>query len=145
MIGVDTNVLVSAHRRDSEWHHAARGAMTRLAEGAEAWAIPWPCVHEFLAVVTHPRIFRPPSTLRQALDQVAAWLESPTVVLLAESDAHWSVLKRQLVASKAIGPRVYDARVASLCLANGVSEFWSADRDFSRFPDLVVSNPLIET
>jgi uncharacterized protein len=144
VIGIDTNVLVGAHRRDSEWHPAARAAVTRLAEGAETWALPWPCLHEFLAIVTHPRIFRPPSTLRQAIDQIDAWLESPTVVVLSESEPHWKALKRQLIASKAVGPRVHDARVAALCLAHGVSRFWSADRDFSRFPELSVSNPLID-
>ena len=54
MIAVDTNLLVYAHRRDSEWNTAARSALSDLAEGRRAWAIPWPCVHEFVAIVTHP-------------------------------------------------------------------------------------------
>ena len=36
-----------------------------------------------------------------------------------------------------------DARIAALCLSHGVSELWSADRDFSRFPDIAVRNPLV--
>ncbi len=40
------------------------------------------------------------------------------------------------------GPMVHDARVAALCIAHGVTEFWTADRDFSRFPGLVARNPL---
>ena len=63
MIAVDTNILVYAHREDSEWHAAAAGRITALAEGQGPWAIPWPCVHEFLAVATHPRIFNPPTPL----------------------------------------------------------------------------------
>ena len=58
MIAVDTNILVYAHRQDSEWHPSAARVIRGLAEGTSAWAIPWPCVHEFLAVATHPRIFR---------------------------------------------------------------------------------------
>ena len=57
MIAIDTNLLVYAHRRDSPWHTIARDAIAGLAEGRSAWAIPWPCVHEFLAIVTHPRIY----------------------------------------------------------------------------------------
>ena len=45
-------------------------------------------------------------------------------------------------AGRIAGPRVHDARVAALCLAHGVRELWTADRDFSRFPGLATSNPL---
>jgi predicted nucleic acid-binding protein len=40
---------------------------------------------------------------------------------------------------------VHDARVAALCRDHGVSELWSADRDFSRFAGLSVVNPLLAT
>ena len=93
MIGIDTNILVYAHREDSPFHEAAFERMAALAEGPVSWAIPWPCVHEFLAIVTHPRILAPPTPLSRALAQVDAWLKSPTIVLLAESAAHWSVLR----------------------------------------------------
>jgi hypothetical protein len=59
-----------------------------LASGRGPWAILWPCLHEFLAIVTHPCIYDPPTPLASALDQVDAWLESPTLVLLAESDQY---------------------------------------------------------
>jgi uncharacterized protein len=142
MIAVDTNVLVYAHRADSEWHAPARARLEELAEGAADWAIPWPCLHEFLAVVTHPRIYEPPSTVAQALDQVRAWLESPTLVLLTESGSHLGTLEKLLTEGRAVGPRVHDARIAALCLDHGIDELWSADRDFSRFPNIHVRNPL---
>ena len=143
MIAVDTNILVYAHRADSEWHGRAESVLERLAEGRAEWAIPWPCLHEFVAVATHPRIYRPPSSLGQALDQVRAWLESPSLVLLSESGTHFAVLEKLLTASRAVGPRVHDARIAALCVEHGVEELWSADRDFARFPDIFVRNPLI--
>ena len=83
MIAVDTNVLVYAHREDSPWHGAASRVVRDLAEGSAPWAIPWPCLHEFLAIVTR-----------------------------------------------------------ALCIHHNVTELWSADRDFSRFPALTVRNPL---
>ena len=85
MIAVDTNILVYAHRADSAWHDAAARCVTELAEGAPPWALPWPCLHEFLAVVTHPRIYNPPTPLAAAIDQVEAWLESPSLTLVLES------------------------------------------------------------
>lgn len=114
-----------------------------LAEGSAAWAIPWPCIHEFLAIVTHPAIYDPPTPLAKALDQVEAWLESPSLVLLAEDPGYWSELRRGLEAGKIVGPRVHDARVAALCRRHGARELWTADRDFGRFPGLSVRNPLL--
>ncbi len=142
MIALDANLLVYAHREDSPWHEPAAAVVAQLAEGRASWAIPWPCLHEFLAIVTHPRIYRPPTPLAQALAQVDAWLESPSLVLLAESAQHWPALRPLLRAGRIAGPQVHDARIAALCLQHGVRELWSADRDFSRFPKLTVRNPL---
>lgn len=153
MIAVDTNILVYAHRADATLHAAAKDALTRLAEDSAPWAIPWTCLHEFLAVVTHPRIYQPPTPLSRALAQVDAWLESPSLVLLAEAHSragagseeatYWRALRDLLATGKIAGPRVHDARIAALCRSHGVRELWSADRDFSRFPTLRVRNPLV--
>lgn len=143
MIAVDTNLLVYAHREESPFHDTARRCMEALAHGRAAWAIPWPCLHEFLAIVTHPRIYDLPTPLPLALDQVEAWLEAPTLALLAESDLHWGELRVLIETGHIIGPHVHDARIAALCLQYGVRELWSADRDFGRFARLKVVNPLV--
>lgn len=144
MIAVDTNVLVPAHRRDAPFSEPARRTLAQLASGTAPWAIPWPCVHEFLAVVTHPRIFQTPTPIEKACDQVAAWMESPSLLLLGEdAELYWPALSGSLVTAKIAGPRVHDARIAALCLTHGVSELLTADRDFSRFPALSTRNPLI--
>jgi uncharacterized protein len=94
-------------------------------------------------VVTHPRIFRPPTPLAVVLEQIDAWAEAPALSFLSESDTHWSELRRVLVAGQIVGPRVHDARIAALCIQHGVRELWTADRDFSRFPQLKTLNPLL--
>ena len=143
MIAVDTNILVYAHREDSPFHKAAFERVAELAEGPASWAVPWPCLHEFLAIVTHPRIYAPPTPLGRALDQVEAWLESPTLVLLTESHTHWSSLRALLIGGRVAGAQIHDGRVAALCRQHGVRELWSADRDFGRFAGIAVVNPLI--
>lgn len=142
MIAVDTNILVYAHRRDSDFHQPAAKAVRSLAEGRAAWAIPWPCLHEFLAIVTHPRIYRPPTPTSDAVEQVNAWIESPSLVVLHESDDHWSFLSEMVISTKTSGPRLHDARIAAICIANGVRVLWSADRDFGRYP-IQVRNPMV--
>lgn len=144
LIAIDTNILVYAHRRDSEWQEPAAALMKGLAEGRVEWAIPWPCVHEFLAIVTHPRIYEPPSTTKQAVAQVDAWLGSPSLVLLTETHDHWPTLREFVSKGKIQGPMIHDARIAALCLANGITELLTADRDFGRFSTLTVRNPLLD-
>jgi toxin-antitoxin system PIN domain toxin len=144
VIALDTNLLVYAHREDSPFHAAARACVTGCAEGRAAWAIPWPCLHEFFAIVTHPRVYLPPTPAAQALAQVEAWLESPSLVLLTESGDHWRVLRNLLARAQLAGPAVHDARIAALCLQHGVRELWSADRDFNRFAGLKAVNPLVQ-
>lgn len=143
MIAVDTNILVYAHREDSGWHDAAYACLLQLAEGRALWAVPWPCIHEFLAIVTHPRIYAPPTPLKAAIDQVEAWIESPSLVLISEAEHYWVQFRNVAQAARIAGPQTHDARVAALCLHHGVTELWTADRDFGRFRELPVRNPLV--
>jgi toxin-antitoxin system PIN domain toxin len=142
VIAIDTNLLVYAHRRDSEWHAASKEVVTTLAEGASPWAIPWPCIHEFLAVVTHPRIYKPPTPLPKAIEQVEFWMQSPSLRLLSELVGHWTELRHILTAGKIAGKAVHDARITAICREHGVRELWSADRDFGRMGRITVRNPL---
>jgi uncharacterized protein len=136
MIAVETNVLVYAHRSDSPFHAAASRAVRELAEGPRSWAIPWPRVHEFYAIVTHPKDYSPPSTLQEAIDQLRAWAESPRLSMIGEMPDHLDRLAGLLESGRIVGPKVHDARIAAICLAHGVEHLLKMDRDFSRFPQL---------
>jgi len=142
LIAVDTQILVYSVREDSPDHVAASKCLRGLAEGDEPWAITWPNLHEFLAIVTHPRIYKPPTPLAEALLQIHYWQESPSLRLLGEPPLYFSYLRQTLEASRVTGPRIHDARIAALCLAHGVRQLYTADRDFSRFPGLTTLNPL---
>ena len=144
MIAVDTNIFVYAHREDSPWHAKAYDALQRLAEARQPWALPWSCLHEFLGIVTHQRIYEPPTPPEAAVDQVAAWIESPSAVLLTETHGYWDRLRELICEGQVTGPRLHDARIAALCLHHGAEVLWSADRDFTRFPALKTRNPLID-
>ena len=142
MVAVDTNVLVYAHRVDSPFHQSADRVIATLAEGTASWGIPWPCLYEFYAIVTHPRIYNPPTPPGDALIQIGCWLESPTIVLLHEGDGFWETLDAIVRQSSVQGGAVHDARIAALCIRHGVDVLLTADRDLSRFPILKTRNPL---
>ena len=144
MIAVDTNLLVFAHRGNAPGHQAALAALQPLIEGTSPWALPWPCVHEFISIATHPGIYKPASTLSEALVFLESLFDSPQLHLLAESPGYFEKLRELALAARLSGPRIHDARIAALCLHHGVSELWTADRDFSMFPKLKTRNPLVK-
>jgi len=131
MIALDSNLLIYAHKQGSPFHTAAAEEVDSLRLQPAAWAIPWPCIHEFIGIVTHPGIYKPASTLSEALGFVDALLASPQLHLLAESPGYFAKLHDLALAAKLSGH-------------HGVSELWSADRDFSAFPQLKVRNPLVK-
>jgi toxin-antitoxin system PIN domain toxin len=143
LIAVDTNILVYAHRAESSFHPIANRRLKELAESGAPWAIPWPCTHEFFGVVTNRRIYYVPTPPERALAQLDSWFRAPALSLISETSQHWSILRYMLEKSGVVGPIVHDARVAAICLEHGVREFWTADRDFSRFAGLRVINPLV--
>lgn len=143
MIAVDTNVLVYAHRPEFPLHERAVEVVRGLAEAPATWAIPFHVLVEFAATVSHPRKFLQPSGPRDVRDQLDAWLASPSLRVLYDGPV---VLARWLDvvdAAKVGGPLHHDARIAACCLANGVTELWTADRAYLRFPALRVRNPLV--
>lgn len=143
MIAIDTNILVYAHRQDSPFHKPAMESLAHLGNGKTAWAIPWPCLHEFISIVTHPCIYSPPTPIDTALAFLENWMMSQTLLLLSEGETHFAHLARLSRRAKLAGPKVHDARIAAICLSHGVDVLYTADRDFSLFPGLKTRNPLL--
>lgn len=135
MRAVDTNILIYAFFEDSPFHEQSKAAISALALGQAPWAIPWPCIHEFFGVVTNMVFAIQPA---RAMAQIDAWLESPSLLLLGETSGHWHQLSSLLKTSKIAGSAVHDAKIAAICIAHGVSELLTLDRDFSSFPELKV-------
>jgi hypothetical protein len=115
MIVVDTNILVYSMREDSLWHSQAIDSVRAILQGPKLWATPWPCAHEFLCIVTHPRILKQPTPVADALEQVENWMESPTLRLIGEETGYWDHLKAFTVEGNVVGARVHDARITAVC------------------------------
>jgi uncharacterized protein len=143
LIAVDTNILVYAYDEAAPLHRRALAAMDRLVR-EPVWGLPWIAVGEFYSVLTDGRRWREPQ-VDLALAALDAWMSTPGVRLLAEPPGHWESLRSLLAAARPRGRKVHDARIAAVCLAAGVSELWSVDRDFSWYPQLRVRNPLVDS
>ena len=132
MIAVDTNVLLYADREETPQHRAALRAIRRLAEGNEAWAVPIQCIGEFLRVVSHDRVFQPPTPIDEALALIESLLASPAARLLMPGNRYLQILRDVIARSGVRGNLVFDAQIAAVCLEHGASTLLTEDRDFTR-------------
>ena len=133
MIAVDTNVLLYADREETPQHRAALRALRRLAEGHEAWAIPIQCVGEFLRVVSHDRVFQPPTPIGEALASIESLLASPSARVLVPGGRYLRILREVIERAEVRGNLVFDAQIAAVCLEHGATTLLTEDRDFTRF------------
>lgn len=136
MIAVDTNVLVYADREESPLHARALAALRRLAGGREAWAVPVFCIGEFLRVVSHDRVFDPPTPVLEAMASLESLLASPSARLLVPGEHYLPLLRRVLEESAVRGNLVFDAQIAAICIEHGATTLLTEDRDFTRFPGI---------
>jgi len=133
VIAVDTNVLVFAHREELPEHERALRWLRHLATGVVPWALPIFCVGEFFRVVTHSRVFAPPSTLVQAIDAMRGLRTSTSLRVLNPGAQFPRLFEEMLQQADARGNLVFDAQIAALCREHGVDRILTMDRDFARF------------
>lgn len=138
MIAVDTNILIYAHRGETELHGTAAARLVALAEGAERWALPVFCVTEFMRVVTHRRVFNPPSTVAQASAFIEGIVAAPSCELAQPGLEFLELLFETARQADARGNLMFDAQIAALCREHGIDTILTNDRDFRRFEPLRV-------
>ena len=96
------------------------------------------CITEFLRVVTHRRVFNPPSTISQAVDFIEALVASPVCGVVRPGSKFLRLLAESAQRADARGNLMFDAQIAALCRENGIDTIVTNDRDFERFEALEV-------
>ena len=130
-----------AHRRDAPAHAAYRQWLTGALAAGGALGAPGAVWAGLIRVVTHPRIYAPPSTLAEALDFANALRAEPNWLVVEPGHRHWEIFTTLCRATGARGGLVWDAYLAAIAIELG-AEWISADRDFARFPGLRWRHPL---
>jgi uncharacterized protein len=140
---VDTNILVYAADRDSQFHAPCRDWLERQRARPDAWYVTWPIVYEFLRVTTHPRVMRKPWRAAAAWEFVLALLASPGLGILVATSRHADVAGEVLAELPDLaGNLVHDAHTAILMREHGIGRICTRDTDFSRFPFVEIVDPL---
>ena len=138
---IDVNVLVYAFRRDAPGHPSYHQWLKDCLSSDQAFGMTDLVLSGFLRVVTHPRIFTPPSPLEAAQRLAEEIRAQPNCVAVNPGPRHWEIFTRLCRTAKAKGNLVPDAYLAALAIESG-SEWITTDRDFSRFPGLRWRHPL---
>ena len=138
---IDVNVLVYAHREDAPGHDAHHAWLLELLRSDRAFGMADLVLSGFLRIVTHPRIFNPPSTMNKGLAFVEEILDQPHCVRIQPGPRHWEIFVQLCRDSGAKGNLVPDAYLAALAIESG-SEWITTDRDYGRFPGLRWRHPL---
>ena len=140
MLLADVNVLVYAHRKDSPSHAQALQWLETLINSDEAFAMSELVFSGFMRIVTHPKIFNPPSSLKDALlvtDQIS---NQQNRVNGSTEERHWDIFSKLCKQANAKGNLIPDDYHAALAVETG-STWITTDRDFSRFSGLRWSAP----
>jgi toxin-antitoxin system PIN domain toxin len=138
---VDVNVLVNAHRIDVAEHDRYAAWLDERRAGSEPLGLTGVVLSGFLRVVTHPRVFREPTTVDVALQFVERLRASSAATLVEPGARHWGIFTRLCERVAATGNVVPDAYLAAIAIEVG-ARWVTADRGFARFPELVWEHPL---
>ena len=141
MLLIDVNVLVYIHREDAPNHQAYLDWFNNVLQSEQPFAVPDLIFSGFLRVVTHPRVFDPPSPMSAALAFSNGIRDHQNCVSISPGPRHWEIFTRLCQEAGARGNLVPNAFLAALAIESG-SDFATADRDFSRFPGLRAVYPL---
>ena len=128
-------MLVHAHREDSPDHEQCLSELSKLIAASSAFGLATLALSGFVRVVTHPRVFDPPSPLEEALRFCDFLLQQPHAVILNPGNRHWEIFQRLCEEANAKGNLAPDAYFAALAIEHG-AEWVTMDRDFARFPGL---------
>jgi len=141
MLLFDVNIYLYAHRQDSEHHSRIRKYLADHLRGTAVVGYAPLVLSGFLRVVTHRKVFNPPTDLDTAIEFCRTIMDLPVSVPVVPGNSHWSIFSHLLRASGAKGNLVPDAWLAALAIEHGCT--WvTTDRDFARFPGLRVEYPL---
>jgi uncharacterized protein len=138
---IDVNVLVYAHRPDSQNHLKYRYWLEELMNSGERCGFSEIALCGMVRIITHPRIYSHPTPIDIALGYAKRLRDHDASILVSPGERHWEIFSRLCEAAGARGNLVTDAYFAALAIESG-AEWITADRDYSRFPGLRWRHPL---
>lgn len=137
----DVNILIYAHREDTPHHSVITRFIENGIQQNKSFGFSNLSFSGFLRVITHPKVFNPPSDIETALAFIDSIIKHTDGVIIAPGPEHWKIFTDICKKSGARGNLVPDAYYAAIAIEHRCT--WvSTDRDFARFNGLNWVNPL---
>lgn len=144
MILADANLLLYAYNTDAPEHERALAWLEASLSSPVPFAFSWQTITAFIRISTNIRAFPQPLSSKEAVEIVTQWMERPNVTVLHASERHWEIFSRLLDECQVAGALVMDAHLAALAIEHGAT-LATTDRDFARFAELNIVNPVAQT
>jgi uncharacterized protein len=137
---LDVNIVVAAFRADHPQHQGVRPWFDSVTGASDGFAVPATVWASFLRIVTHPRVFDPPSSVPEAFGFIDATRAQPTFLSADPGPRHLTLLRRLCDEADVRGDLVPDAVIGALAVESGCTVA-SLDRDFARFDSVPSVRP----
>ncbi|MDH5721634.1 MAG: type II toxin-antitoxin system VapC family toxin [Spirochaetia bacterium] len=141
MILCDVNILVYAHRADLPEHNKCKKWFLKMLNSKKNFAVSDYLFSSFLRIITHPKIFQKTSPFDKGVEFINLLKTHPNAVQIIPEDKQWEIFLELCEKTRAGGNLIADAYIAALALASNCA-LATADKDFKRFSDLKIINPL---
>ncbi len=135
MIGIDTCFLIDLYWQDSPRNKNARALYSKIAnDETTQLAVYFNCFNEFLHVITDPKRFSNPFSIKEAINVIDFWCDIDRVKVLYPDD---TVFKRTITWMNMYNlgrNRINDTQMASCYLSNNITSIITANpKDFEIF------------
>ena len=133
MVLLDVNVLVNAMREDAPRHDVVRAYIESLRASPEPFGLSDVALSGAIRVLTHPRVFNPPTPSALARDFISALRASSNAVMVAPGTRHWRTSTRRCQESHVVG---------NLVSRRVVAPHWPSSMAVSGFRTMPISRSL---
>jgi toxin-antitoxin system PIN domain toxin len=137
---LDINVLVNAYRGEVPKHASFAQYVQSLVNGNQQFAVPSLSLSGLVRIVTHPRIFNPPSPTDDVLKFVEQLRATTHCLIAVPGNRHLEIFIGLCRKGNARGGLVSDAYIAATAIEIG-GELVTDDRGMARWPGLRWRHP----
>ena len=141
MILLDTNILVYAVNKDSEFHKIASEIHSKVIAGSIQVCLSLQNLIEFYSIITSNRVQNPLSATI-AFDEIDKYISDQRIKKIQFNGDALVTLKELAIKYDITAQNIYDLKIVATMLVNNVEEIITAnEKDFSKFCEIKVTNP----
>ncbi len=142
MVLLDTNILVYAANKDSEFHKIAVKARDQVINGELQGCVSLQNLVEFYSIITSSKRIENPLTPEVSLREISKYVKSENILKVGFSETALNILSELARKYKVVAQDIYDLKIVATMIANQVDTIVTVnERDFIKYSEIKVINP----